>query len=471
MRKFTVQFSSFRAKVTVILVLSFIFVSGLSSLLIHEFAIKSQFNQLRDKLMVIAQTAALMVDADSAVAVPLNREGINTVQYKSIAEKLKKIKAVNPIIKSIYIMAKTGKEGIWQFVVDPDPVVKGKRLSPTSYPGDQYDASRFPEMLKGFLGPSADKKLMLDEWGVTLSGYAPVFNKNGKTAVVLGVDISAEDVYNTRKAVHRRGIFVLITGIFVSIALGLLISRRITYPIKRLAEGTRRIAAEDLQYKVEVSGKDEIRELADSFNSMAQSLFESRMKLQDYFYRVVLSLLRILEAKDVYTKGHSERVSEYAKKIALKMGLPAQRAELLKKLAQLHDIGKLVIYEGILNKQDKLSEKEWEVIKEHPVTGEEILKPLFLDKEMLAAVRSHHERYDGKGYPDKISGENISIFAQIISAADSYDAMTSARAYRPALSRDEAARELKNNSGTQFNPQVIKAFLSVLQEEPSFRQA
>jgi len=179
----------------------------------------------------------------------------------------------------------------------------------------------------------------------------------------------------------------------------------------------------------------------------------------------VQSLIRILEAKDVYTRGHSERVSEYAEKTALKMQLPAQKVELLKKVAQLHDIGKLVIYEGILNKQDKLTEEEWKIIRGHPVTGEEILKPLFLDDEMLAAVRSHHERYDGRGYPDKISGENTSVFTQIISVADTYDAMTSARAYRSALSKEEATRELKNNCGTQFNPQVVEAFLNVLQEE------
>jgi putative nucleotidyltransferase with HDIG domain len=466
MGRFRIQFSNFRTRVTVILVLSFIFVSGLSNLLIHEFAIRSQFNQLREKLMVIAQTAALMVDADLLLEVPLNREGANTPQYKVIAERLKKIKEVNPPIKSIYTMAKTGQEGIWQFIVDPEPVIiKARKPSPTSYPGDKYDASRFPEMLKGFAGPSADKKLMLDEWGVTLSGYAPILDKNGKAVAILGVDIAAEDVYNTRKEMHRRGTFVLAIGIFASIALGLLISRRITHPIRKLVEGTRRIAAEDLQHRVEIKGNDEIKELADSFNSMAMSLFESKMKLHDYFYRVVQSLVRILEAKDIYTQGHSERVSEYAGKIALKMQFPTEKVDLLKKVAQLHDIGKLVIYEGILNKQDKLTEEEWKIIRGHPVTGEEILKPLLLDEEMLAVVRSHHERYDGRGYPDEITGGNISIFAQIISVADAYDAMTSARAYRPALSKEEAVRELKNNCGTQFNPQVVEAFLSILEEE------
>jgi HD-GYP domain-containing protein (c-di-GMP phosphodiesterase class II) len=105
------------------------------------------------------------------------------------------------------------------------------------------------------------------------------------------------------------------------------------------------------------------------------------------------------------------------------------------------------------------------VIKEHPIVAEDVLKPILIDKDVLAMVRSHHERYDGKGYPDRIKGDNINIFAQIVSVADSYDAMTSPRAYRPSLGKDVAIQELKNNCGTQFNTQVVQAFLKTLQEK------
>lgn len=454
-------FGSFRTKVTSLLIFSLFFVTILSNSLIHKFALESQFNQLRDKLKVIAQTAALMVDPALLAQVPLNSSGANTTPFKIISDQLNKIKRVNPPVESVYVLAKTENEGILQFVVDPEA---GARMpgDKTAYPGDKYDATRFPEMLQAFNGPAADKKPMMDEWGITLSGYAPIRDKTGLPIAILGVDISAADVFETQKEMQRRAFIVFGCGIMICIFLGLLMSRWITDPIEKLVEGTRRLAAEDLGFKVEVSGNDEISELAKSFNTMAVSLSESRNRLHDYFYRVVQSLVRMLEAKDFYTRGHSERVADYAEKIALKMGIAPEKADLLKKTAELHDIGKLVIHENILNKTGKLTEEEWLKIKEHPITGEEILKPVLLDKELLVMVRSHHERYDGKGYPDKISGENISLFAQIISVADAYDAMTSTRAYRSTLTKAEAIEELRRNSGTQFNPEIVEIFLKIL---------
>ena len=464
MKKIRTILSSFRTRVTLVLVLSMLFVMSLGNFLIYKFSLNAQFNQLRERLMVIASTASLIIDADSLLRIPLNRDGINSPQYKVIADKLNKIKQVNPSLKYIYTMTKTDKEGIWRFIVDPSPVSEEDiRRGATSYPGDKYDASRFPEMLKGFIGPAADKKVMVDEWGVTLSGYAPIRDKDDKPVAILGVDMSAEDVYRTQREVLARAISVLGIGVFTSIILGLLISSRITKRIGKLVEGTRRIAAEDFEYKVEVKGHDEISELASSFNRMAEILAESKKKLQDYFYRVVQSLVRILEAKDTYTSGHSERVADYAQSIALSMGFSKEKSDLLKRAAELHDIGKLVTHENILNKKGKLTEEEWATIKKHPIIGEDVLKPVLMDEDVLAMVRSHHERYDGNGYPDGIKGDNINIFAQIISVADTYDAMTSPRPYRSALSKEEAIEELKRNCGTQFNTQIVKAFLKVLE--------
>jgi putative nucleotidyltransferase with HDIG domain len=466
MRKIGFIFSSFRTKVALILIASLFFVATLSNFLVYKYALDSQFRQLREKLMIIAQTAALAIDSDLLLQVPLNRAGLNSPSYKIIAKKLTEIKDATPLILYIYTMVKTDQEGIWQFVVDPtSPTEEEEEEGLTSYPGDKFDVSRFPDMLKAFDGPSADEKVEMDEWGATISGYAPVRNEKGKAVAVLGVDMAVEDVYAIQRRVHRRGIFVLALGIIFSLSLGILISSKITERVKKLVEGTRRIAQGDLQYQVKVKGQDELSELARSFNKMSGSLIESRRKLHDYFYCVVQSLVRSLEAKDHYTRGHTDRVAEYAKKIALKMGFSQEKAELLRETAQLHDIGKLGINESILNKNGKLTEEEWKIIQEHPIVGEEILKPVAFDKEMLAMVRSHHERYDGKGYPDKIEGEDINIFAQIVSIADAYDAMTSDRAYRAALSKDEAIEELRENSGTQFNSKIMQIFLDILKEE------
>lgn len=461
-----INLRSFKVKFTFVLILAMLFAGAMSNFLIYKFSLTAQFNQLSDKLKVIAQTAALMVDSDLIGQVPLNHAGINSAPYKIIVEKLKKIREVNPPIKYIYTMTKTDQAGRWQFVVDPDIVSKdlGKK-DVTSYPGDLYNAGRFPEMLKAFAGPSSDKKLYIDEWGVTLSGYAPIRDNQGKAVAMLGVDILADDVYNIQKEVRRRALLVLILSIVLSIGLGMLISGRVTNPIKKLVEGTSHLADGNLEYRVEVKGNDELSDLARSFNNMAVNLSESRRNLRSYFCRTVQSLVRILEARDHYTRGHSEKVAEYAEKIVSKIGFDREKAELIREAAVLHDIGKLGVEEKILNKKEKLTEAEWEAVKQHPIVGGEILKPVLVDGEMLAIIRGHHERYDGKGYPDEISGENIHLFAQILAVTDAYDAMTSSRAYRPALSKEEAIAELKKNSGSQFNADIVKVFLQVLAEE------
>jgi len=458
-------FRSFQAKLILALVLSMLFAVAVNNLLIYRFTLNSQFKELRDKLKTIAQTAALVIDPQILSQIPLNHKGMSTPQYRITTEKLKRIKEVNPSIKHIYIMAKTDKEGILQFVADPTtPTKEDIEKGLTSYPGDKYNAKEFPQMLQAFKGPSADKKLEVDEWGVSLSGYAPILDKKGKAIAILGMDIMADNIHRLRKEVNKRAILILVLGLIISLLLGLLISRRISNPIKKLVEGTRHIASGDLQYRVEVKGADEISELARDFNQMAGSLYESRKKLLNYFYRVVQSFVRALEAKDHYTRGHSDRVAEYTEKIALKMGLPKEKVALLKKTALLHDIGKIGINESILNKEEKLTDEEWETIRKHPVIGGDILKPVALSEEMLEVVKGHHERYDGKGYPDKISGQNINILTAIVSVADAYDAMTSTRAYRPALSKEEAIEQLRKNSSIQFNPKVIDAFLQILQK-------
>lgn len=451
-------FGSFRAKVTFALILSLLFITGLENFILYEYNMRAQFSNLREKLKTIARTASIEINANLLQAVPLNKEGIQSEAYKKVATQLTRIKQANPSLKDVYTIAKKDDSGLWFFIVDPSPHAGAR----TSLPGDEYDASRFPEMINAYSGPTADKKLVVDEWGVTLSGYAPVYDKNFKPIAVLGVDIDASEVYMMQKSAQLKMLFVLFLAIALSIVLGAWASGAVSNPIRKLVEGTRKIAAGDLNYKVQVKSLDEIGELAESFNQMAKSLSDSREKLNDYFYRVVQAMIRSLEAKDPYTRGHSDRVSEYAGKIAEIMGFPKEKIDMLKKAAQLHDIGKLGVHEDILNKKGPLSNDEWDLIHKHPGVGEEILRPIFIDEEMLAVIRSHHEKYDGAGYPDGLKAEQINIFAQIVAVADSYDAMTSNRSYRKALNKEEAIEQLKDKAGTQFNPKIVRAFIKAL---------
>lgn len=466
MEKVKTTLKSFYVRVVLALIFGMLFIAIGSNYLIYRFTLNVQFEQLRDKLMVIAQTAALTIDARDIQKIPLKKSGIKTKEYKKIAKRLNEIKGMNKPIKYIYTMAKSSKDGIWQFIVDPTPPTNAEEEQGlTSYPGDEYDVSRFPEMMKAFHGPSADTDLVKDEWGVSLSGYAPIRDESGKAVAILGVDMMADAVYLTQREVHKRMYVVLAFSILLSLFLGIIISNGITNPVKKLLIGTRNIAKNNFEYKVELHGPNEIEELTRSFNSMAESLKESKRKLRNYFYRTVQSLVRILEAKDVYTRGHSERVADYAEKIAKKLNYTEEQIEYLREAALLHDIGKLGITENILNKKEKLSDAEWELLVKHTIVGEDILKPIFEDEEMPRVARQHHEKFDGSGYPDKIRGENINVFAQIVSIADSYDAMTSNRAYRNSLGKEKAIKELKDKKNSQFNPEIVDLFVDIISSE------
>ena len=176
---------------------------------------------------------------------------------------------------------------------------------------------------------------------------------------------------------------------------------------------------------------------------------------------VLKALIHILEAKDHYTRGHSMRVAEYTVRLAVGMGLDRYMVEKLHLAAVLHDLGKIAVPGEILNKAGPLGSEEFALIKQHPDLGVKILQALAPAGELLPLVRHHHERYDGSGYPAGLKGESIPLGARIIALADSFDAMTSDRVYRPALPVDAALAEIKRMSGTQFAPELVFKWLAL----------
>lgn len=173
------------------------------------------------------------------------------------------------------------------------------------------------------------------------------------------------------------------------------------------------------------------------------------------------ALVKALEAKDHYTKEHSERVTALALNLANHLGLSETEIESLRFAGHLHDIGKVGIQDKILLKPGRLTPEEYEVIKRHPLIGAEIVGHISLLRDEVLIIKHHHERWDGKGYPDGLAGEEIPFLARILAVADTYDAMTSNRPYRPPLSHEVALREIRQNSGTQFDPLVVEAFLDL----------
>ncbi len=176
----------------------------------------------------------------------------------------------------------------------------------------------------------------------------------------------------------------------------------------------------------------------------------------------VKSFAKTLDAKDKYASGHSERVTRYALVIAKEMNLPQDEIDRLAQAGILHDIGKIGISEIVLNKNGKLDSKESEEMRSHPVIGRDILAPISQFQDIAEIVYYHHERYNGEGYPEGLVGEDIPLLSRIIAVADTFDAMTSTRAYREKIGRDKTIEEIKSNSGTQFDPKVVEAFLKVV---------
>jgi putative nucleotidyltransferase with HDIG domain len=208
--------------------------------------------------------------------------------------------------------------------------------------------------------------------------------------------------------------------------------------------------------------------------SMVGQLRSQNLELEDKSNRIatlneeiLLSLANVIDLRDSYTLGHSKNVSEYAVQIAGHLQLPKAQIEMIRTGSLLHDIGKIGIPDCILFKPGPLTEEEFDIIKQHPVRGAEIVRANHNLRKMVPLIRHHHERFDGKGYPDGLSGREIPLEARIICLADAVQAMESDRPYRNALSREAVISEINKHAGTQFDPQIVKAFLKVYHQNGS----
>ena len=199
-------------------------------------------------------------------------------------------------------------------------------------------------------------------------------------------------------------------------------------------------------------------------NQIANSLDNARLieHMKKSFESSILSLASALEAKDPYTRGHSNRVATYSSIIARRMGMDEEFVEMIRLMALMHDVGKIGIMDAIIHKPGSLTVEEFKIVKRHPLVSLSIIEPLLANKPELHHIKHHHERYDGGGYPDGLAGTEIPIEARIMAVADAFDAMTTDRPYRSALTREMALEEIKQNKGTQFCPDVAELFVKMV---------
>ena len=220
--------------------------------------------------------------------------------------------------------------------------------------------------------------------------------------------------------------------------------------------------------KADAGGFDSDDEFILKFMAERTALNIENMALYDNLMQSLIaslkSLVGAIEAKDKYTRQHSSRVTQYAIEIAQIMGCSEDDLQRIRTCAPLHDIGKIGISDSILNKTSKLTDEEFDIIKSHPLIGVNIVSPLGLDKNEIAIIRNHHERWDGNGYPDGLKADNIPFLSRILVVADSFDAMISDRAYRKAIPFEKCIEELIRNKGTQFDPDVVDASIKAFTE-------
>ena len=297
-----------------------------------------------------------------------------------------------------------------------------------------------------------------------------VFMKKSLGSVVLSVDWS---VLSTAQDAARRtliGVFAII--LIVGMVSGVLLSSSLTKPIKELSAGVEELKRGGKGKPLRIFSKDELGRLTASFNEMSALITSQRdrlarnaQELEEAYVSTVRVVAAAIDARDSYTLGHSTRVSDLAVALARELGGSGQEMEDIEIACLFHDVGKIKIPDAILHKTGRLDPAEWEEMKRHPEYGAEILGKAPSLRRFIPAVRHHHEWYDGSGYPDGLRGEAIPRAAAIISLADAYDAMTSDRPYRKAMTGDKALVTIRESSGKQFSPQLTSIFQEIVRKQ------
>ena len=244
----------------------------------------------------------------------------------------------------------------------------------------------------------------------------------------------------------------------ITLLFGLMLAGAITRPVQRLVGAMGAVAAGDLAQRAPAGPSDEIGYLGQVFNLMTAGLQEKTQALEDTYFAAIEALARAIDARDPYTYGHSARVAAFSLEIADELRFPKDKREGLRRAALLHDIGKIGIEDHILRKAGALNYIEMKEMRQHPVIGHQMLKDVPFLHASLTGIRHHHERWDGTGYPDTLGGETIPLQVRILSVADVFDALTSDRPYRAAMSIGEAMELITREAGGQFDPAVVAAF-------------
>jgi putative nucleotidyltransferase with HDIG domain len=311
------------------------------------------------------------------------------------------------------------------------------------------------------------RPLRLPDGSEVLAAYSPV----GMSGLQLVSLSPLKQAYRATQRMTLQVVTVVLVSLLAALIIGVVFAFGITRPIGKCVTGALSIARGNFGTTLDVDTRNEIGELAHTFNYMSRQLeyYDQENKnlvlsLQRGYLETIKALANSIDAKDPYTRGHSMRVTSVALAIGRRLGLSAEEINILRYGGILHDIGKIGIKEEVLSKRERLTEEERQLLRNHPVLGEKIIEPIDFLVPVRPLIRHHHEWYDGSGYPDGLKEDQIPLGARIISAADTYDAVTSDRPYQKAVDNHQAMAILQGLRGRQLDPRICDTLIAVLEE-------
>ncbi len=420
-------------------------------------------------LLVLGMALAVVTVTNRSVRNDLIQRGVATSRIVALSARWSLLSDDNAAVYNLAVETHRSSPDIeYVAVIDPggrilghnDPRELGKRFAPSF---------RIVQ-LGGFVETQADD---VRRNGTEMLEFATAILHRGQRIGNVSVGFSKKTLVDAQRKV-RRSIAAVALGVLALAMLGALaLSSFITTPIKRLMSAIKVISTGKTFHRIPVASGDEFGELLRSFNRMAETILTQQSALKEYADRLedaYLGMVRVvaasIEARDPYTIGHSTRVAMMACALGRQLGMGEEELGHLEKAALFHDVGKIGMPDDVLLKEERLSHGELDVMRRHPGEGAEILRMApFLDR-YAAIVEAHHEWYDGTGYPEGRKDGEIPVHAQMIALADAYDAMTTTRPYRQALTNVGAIESILEYSGTQFSPELTDAFVKLLRESP-----
>lgn len=438
-------------KITTLMLVGILVTTGLLFYYTEEIIEEINFSATKKQALIFLQG----VERDiQNLPTPFNRQDVSDLLHNATKHDYS---VYDFSIENIYIYNNNGD--VTAFIKEPHTLSKDL----TSYYGDVIRHG------KAYLGAEI-------EWYENMDTEKLI----PKTDVIVPLHYGSEiigaievelDLHNTMRSVRTLSsqykekflLILFISAVLILAFSWLIMHWRLISPIKQLDLVTKQIADGDLNVRSSIRSRDEIGNLGKSVNLMANSIKKLFQERDETYLGILQSLTGALEAKDNYTASHSEKVTEYALKLGKHIGLDEEE---LKTLEHLHDLGKIGIPDSILNKISDLNEKEYEAIKCHPEVTYNILSPLKEFKELSSIARSHHERWDGTGYPDQLSGEDIPLLARIVAIADTWDTLIGDRIYRKKVSVENVLLmfEKEKNWG-QWDPKLLESFIEMIREE------